>query len=346
VYATCLFCHAPLGRNETFETFPVGRRLAFDAARGRLWVVCRRCERWNLTPLEERWETIEAAERLYADARRRAASDEIGLARVREGVELVRIGRPLRPEFAAWRYGDQFGRRRRRQLALAGAGVGALAALVGGGIAAGVGVVSFGGLAGQAVQRLVRGSPNAVVARLDHLPNHPVVVTRRMLADTRILDDGGALGLEVQSGRGRWEFRGDAARRALAQLIPAVNRYGGSARDVQHAVGELDAAGGSEAYLDRLRRRAAGTRAAQRHTESSWWGKDEVPQTGLYALRPHDRLAAEMAVHEEQERRAMEGELAELEQAWRRAEEIAAIADDLLLPSGVLDRLRRLGGVE
>src|SRR5688500_1795019 len=65
VYATCLFCHAPLGRNETLESFPVGRRLAYDAERGRLWVVCRRCERWNLTPLEERWEAIEAAERLY-----------------------------------------------------------------------------------------------------------------------------------------------------------------------------------------------------------------------------------------------------------------------------------------
>ena len=44
------------------------------------------------------------------------------------------------------------------------------------------------------------------------------------------------------------------------------------------------------------------------------------------------RLALEMALHEEQERRALEGELAQLEQAWREAEEIAAIADNLLLP--------------
>src|SRR5438067_692345 len=53
MYATCLFCNNPLGSNETFETFPVGRRLAFDANKGRLWVVCRHCERWNLSPLEE-----------------------------------------------------------------------------------------------------------------------------------------------------------------------------------------------------------------------------------------------------------------------------------------------------
>lgn len=61
MYSTCLFCSEDLGSNEAIEHFPVGRRLAFDAAKGRLWVVCRKCERWNLTPLEERWEAIEDA---------------------------------------------------------------------------------------------------------------------------------------------------------------------------------------------------------------------------------------------------------------------------------------------
>jgi hypothetical protein len=61
VYTTCIFCHGALGANEAIEHFPVGRRLAFDGEKGRLWVVCRRCERWNLTPIEERWEAIEAA---------------------------------------------------------------------------------------------------------------------------------------------------------------------------------------------------------------------------------------------------------------------------------------------
>ena len=51
MYATCLFCHAPLGANEEIEHFPVGRRLAFDSVKGRLWVVCRKGERWNLSPL-------------------------------------------------------------------------------------------------------------------------------------------------------------------------------------------------------------------------------------------------------------------------------------------------------
>jgi hypothetical protein len=32
VYTPCLFCTRPLGTNEVLERFPVGRRVAFDAA--------------------------------------------------------------------------------------------------------------------------------------------------------------------------------------------------------------------------------------------------------------------------------------------------------------------------
>src|SRR5689334_19480247 len=123
MYQICLFCNQNLGRNEVVEHFPVGRRLAYDAAKGRLWVVCRRCERWNLTPLDERWEAIEECERLFRDTRLRVSTDNIGLARIREGLELVRIGAPQRPEMAAWRYGDQFGRRRRKHLIYSAAGM-------------------------------------------------------------------------------------------------------------------------------------------------------------------------------------------------------------------------------
>ena len=114
MYSTCIFCHQPLGVNEVLEEFPVGRRLAFDPEKGRLWVVCRKCERWNLSPIEERWEAIEASECLFRDTRTRVSTENVGLARLREGLELVRIGKPLRPEFAAWRYGDQLQSRRGR----------------------------------------------------------------------------------------------------------------------------------------------------------------------------------------------------------------------------------------
>ncbi len=52
------------------------------------------------------------------------------------------------------------------------------------------------------------------------------------------------------------------------------------------------------------------------------------------------RLALEMAAHEESERRALEGELALLEEAWREAEEIASIADRLLIPERVEEIIR------
>jgi hypothetical protein len=54
------------------------------------------------------------------------------------------------------------------------------------------------------------------------------------------------------------------------------------------------------------------------------------------------RLALEMATHEESERRALEGELYVLEEAWKQADEIAAIADDMFLPQSVDDELARL----
>ena len=62
----------------------------------------------------------------------------------------------------------------------------------------------------------------------------------------------------------------------------------------------------------------------------------------LHTIPPRERLALEMALHEERERRAMDGELQELEAAWRSAEEIAAIADNLLTSDSVAQRLNDL----
>jgi len=56
------------------------------------------------------------------------------------------------------------------------------------------------------------------------------------------------------------------------------------------------------------------------------------------------RLALVIAANEESERRAMDGELAALEQQWRDAEEIAAIADDLFLPASVTQLITRFKG--
>ncbi len=55
------------------------------------------------------------------------------------------------------------------------------------------------------------------------------------------------------------------------------------------------------------------------------------------SLLPVERLALEMAVHEEAERRALDGELARLAEEWKEAEEIAAIADDMFVEPNVSD---------
>jgi hypothetical protein len=125
VYSTCLFCNADLGSNEFLPTFPVWRRIAFDADKGRLWVVCTRCGRWNLTPLEERWEAIDTAERLFRETRLHVSTDNIGLAELSPTFDLVRIGAALLPEIASWRYGNRLLRltpERRRVRTIVGRG--------------------------------------------------------------------------------------------------------------------------------------------------------------------------------------------------------------------------------
>lgn len=112
MYRTCTYCHRDLGTNEIVANFPVGRRLAFDQQKGRLWVVCLRCRRWNLSPLEERWEAIEECERQSRDTPNTYSTDNIGLASLSDGSDLIRVGMPPREEFAAWRYGPILIRRR------------------------------------------------------------------------------------------------------------------------------------------------------------------------------------------------------------------------------------------
>ncbi|MEX2284747.1 MAG: hypothetical protein WEE89_19820 [Gemmatimonadota bacterium] len=94
------------------------------------------------------------------------SANGVGLTRLREGTELVRIGEPLRPESAAWRYGDQFGRRRNCQILMAGGGLGALGVLLASGVGAGLSVAVFGGLIVNAVNTIVHGNPEKVVARM------------------------------------------------------------------------------------------------------------------------------------------------------------------------------------
>src|SRR5690606_24677785 len=113
MYDICLYCTATFDQNDVIEHQPVGHRLAFDPAQGRLWVICRHCARWNLVPFDLRLEAIDECERHFRQVRARYSTEHIGLAHITERLELVRIGPALRPEFAAWRYGRVLRRFRR-----------------------------------------------------------------------------------------------------------------------------------------------------------------------------------------------------------------------------------------
>jgi hypothetical protein len=343
MYATCLFCNKSLGANETFEAFPVGKRLAFDSDKGRLWVVCPSCERWNLSPLEERWETIEQAERLYRDTRTRVATDNIGLAKLRDGTTIVRIGSPLRPEFAAWRYGDQFGRRRNRQLLIAGGSLALLGGVVVGGIAAAGAIGPSAWLISRLGATIINGRPNEVVATLPTDGHGIVRVERRHLNETQISRAAdGSMAIDLRFKNGQARFEGREAEKVAAIVIPKVNRFGGSKQSVAAAVEEIEREGGPQAYLDNLTRVSIGWTRRQIENKRRRRTMEFEFKHGLFGLPPAHRLALEMALHEESERRALQGELAELEKAWQDAEEIAAISDSLLVSPGVNDSLARI----
>jgi hypothetical protein len=338
MYSTCLFCHASLGANEAIEYFPVGRRLAFDPAKGRLWAVCRTCERWNLSPLEERWEAIEECERRFQTTRMRVSTDNIGLAKLTEGLELVRVGPALRPEFAAWRYGDQFGRRRRRTLLQAGLGLGALGAVAAGGIAAGAGIGGFGWMLVQSARFIIYGNPRAVVGHVPWRDGEMIAVRRSHLKHTRwrIDDNTDEPSLAIAFRRGLVTLTGEDARRQAAILIVHANRRGGTKKQVQGAVDRIQEAGSAEAVVESM--------ATRRQPLPVWTKAANAADVEPFGISAERRLAFEMALHEEQERRAMQGELKALEQAWHDAEEIAKIADDLLVPDTAEEWLRKQRG--
>lgn len=337
MYRTCIYCQRDLGTNDVVEEFPIGRRLAFDGEKGRLWVICARCRRWNLTPLEERWEAIEECERRFRDATTRFSTDNIGLAQLDEGLQLVRVGRPRRPEFAAWRYSREFWRRRLKGMAgsvIGGAGFVA--------VAWAATTVPFVGVAASIWWT------NRVAARLRDEEGRTLHVTRMDLAGVELVRDEGPEGwallvphyrreLGVPMWRGeKAAFTGPAAVGAAGTLLPRLNRLGGSDRQVREAVTLIEEAGDPEAVFAR----AAVERGSIR---SSTWGFD-VSATTVRGMSPRVRLALEMAGHEDSERRALEGELALLEAAWREAEEIAAIADRLLIPPKIEEWIRRHRG--
>ena len=343
MYTACIFCHVPFGNNDHIEHFPVGRRLAFDSAKGRLWVVCVKCAQWNLAPLEERWEAIDECEHAFRMVRTRASTAEIGLARLQDGLDLIRIGSPLRPEFAAWRFGDQLGLRRRDSLVRL-VGGSSVAAGTAASIASAAGAAALG-LLGPGL--IVGGAIIAAVGVRRSARRSGVRGLRIRTDDDEVIDLTGRslIGIEMRSDVGPAGFKlsltymatdpdmpengpmsthatvvGQEAVRAAHILLPRVNSFGAGRRAVQDAVRGIEDAGSVDRFIPQAMQRI---RQAGLAYNPVWTYPQDV------------RLGLEIVLHEEAERKALDGELAELEAAWRDADRVAGIADDLLLPPHV-----------
>jgi hypothetical protein len=321
VYRNCIFCSCHLGNNQAIEYFPAGRTLAFDSMKGRLWVVCPACHRWNLAPIEERWEAVEEAEAAFRAARARVHEENIGVAELNGDARLIRVGDALPGELAVWRFGRMLRSRRwqhwfgvagglllgvpgwsgyylrRRVLHRGGAGAGD----------AGAGAVDAGDVVIRG--RHLHGAvfdlrPDAVVAA--------DIIRRRLLRRPR-----------------RVHLEGGDARALLERALVAVNQSGGSRSDVDRAVKTLslradDVAPWPPGFSNTT------LRLGERLRSGYWYARVATPGGGdASTVQRHQLLALEMGLQEEQERAALSGELAALRARWREAEEIAAIADSL-----------------
>ena len=332
MYRHCIYCSADMGANQALESFPVGRTVAFDAGKGRLWAVCGKCSRWNLAPFEERWEPVEDAERLFRDARMRVQAENVGLAKLRDGTRLIRVGAAVPGELAAWRYGSTLEQRRKKYIVATGAVALGVTAMFGGMMWVGVG--------GLFTQMMLAWHGQLTQRELHRVPaeaspdGKPRIIRRWHLEGARLDEDpSGDIALRIpgiahvapktmftpESRDDEKEvlvLSGQHARRALERSMVRVNAKGGKRRQLADAAG-LVVASSPEEYI--------------RQAARGGWYLGKVPGKEDRRLKTVGALALEMALHEEQERRALQGELSILEAAWRDAEPIADIADRLAI---------------
>lgn len=330
MYRSCLVCRAKLGAERAEPRLPVGERIAFAPADGRLWVVCTRCGEWNLAPIRRRWEAIEAAEQLYAAAREKASSDVVAVAEA-DGVSLVRVGEVS--ELPTLRYASRLRQRSRRagrsewvrRIRSAGVGIGSAAL---GGLLFGPAGFFTGFMLSQVVLEIITERGLRMVAELrppegaDHRRG-TIRVTMRDLRDARLVpvDDEPGWKLRVRKGV---ELEGDDAVEAVRTLCPLLNRTTAPRDLIESALKYIDRKGGT---LDSVFAAAARRRGRRRTAR-------------VAKLDPHIRLALEMLASAESENRALSGDLRALELAWQRADTLAAIEDDLAFELGVVERLR------
>jgi len=323
MFRSCGFCNAAFDGDGGPSGLGVGRRIAFDEWKGRLWVVCPRCSRWNLTPFDDRLERIEAVARVASQGRILASTEQVALIRW-EQYDLVRVGKPLRVELATWRYGERLRNRQRERMKVV---VPLTVAAIGLGIAANVAAGGGFGVIVWNIHRAVDGMYLWIVGRRKvTLVEQPICahcgslmeLRARHVQHARVVPDRHAdMAVVLSCPHCKTEgaqLTGSEAVQVLRQGLTYLNIRRGGRRRAEDAAREVDQVGGADQLVRDIARR----------------------ELTLNSLRPERGLALEMAVDER-------AEVEELERQWREAEEIADIADGTLgTATEIENELRRL----
>jgi hypothetical protein len=328
MFRSCAFCNAAFDGDGGPSGLGVGRRLAFDEWKGRLWVVCPRCSRWNLTPFDDRLERIESLARAASQGRIAASTDQVALIRWQQ-YSFVRVGKPPRVELATWRYGERLRNRQRERLKVV---VPLTVAAIGLGIAANVAAGGGFGVVVWNIHRIADGIYLRIVGgRKVGLVESPICarcgslmeLRARHVQHARVVPDSHADMAVVLSCPHCHEegaqLTGPDAVQVLRQGLTYLNLSRGGRRKAEDAAREVDGVGGPDQLVREIARR----------------------ELTLRSLRPERGLALEMAVDER-------AEVLELERQWREAEEIADIADGTLSTSAEMEEklrwLKKRGG--
>lgn len=215
---------------------------------------------------------------------------------------------------------------------------------VGGAVVAATGAVVIAGVAITAVSVLATTSVGFTLAQyggvaaskyLDYRENEKVVVKvsgpkghtyrlrKRNLRMVSLEPDNGIDGwrLAMPHEWGRLDLTGINAKLVAGQVLAHLNVKGASKSAVNDAADRISAVGDTQQFI-----RSAIALRDKRRSKGLLMRDDTFDSFGL---NTSERLAVEMAMHEDAERSAMEGELAALEQAWKDAEEIGSIADKM-----------------
>jgi hypothetical protein len=238
--------------------------------------------------------------------------------------DVVRVGQPPRVEMATWRYGERMKARQKERMKVV-----VPVAIVVVGLSVAINVAAGGSMG--AFMGQIPGISNAIYTGIignRKIAIEPPICARcgkvmvlraKHVKEARLQRSTHAdlaLLLTCRSCKGEGALlEGADAETALRSGLTYVNlsRTRRLKKKASEAALQVDASGGAEAFLVRQARR----------------------EVKVSAYKGAEALALEMAVDEQVE-------LRELERQWHEAEEIADIADNLLVDPAIEDALRHL----